>query len=290
MTFLENPYYAVKRQLKLARWEMRRQAVARQYGAETLASMPVVLGNAIPKAGSHLLIQILLGLTKIGPFINPGFPPVNRDEANRKLTDEQIVKNIQRMQGGDIGYAYLDCKPPFDELLTQPGMAAIFIYRDPRDVVLSEIKYAADIQTKHDLHVYFNQTLTSDEERLNFVIGGSPLPHLPYTGVRKRFLGYIGWLEKPVLSLRFEDLVQRDQAAYDRLLDYLAGFDFKLTMPRQEAIQTLIDSITPKKSGTFRKGKPGGWKETFSEANKKLFKQEAGDILIQLGYEKDMDW
>jgi len=283
-------YVNVKQRLKTVRWQFRRWAVARQYGAETLAAMPVVLGNAIPKSGSHLLIQILLGLTKIGPFVNPGFPPINRDEANRKMNQIQMVKRIKQMSGGDIGYSYLDCAPPYIDLLTAPQMAAIFIYRDPRDVVVSEIKYAADIQTKHDLHPYFNETLTLDEDRLKFVIRGSHLPDLPYSGVRERFTSYIGWLEQPVLSLRFEDLVLRNEAAYHSLLDYLAGYGFTPAVSRQEAIQVLMDSIAPKKSGTFRKGQPGGWKDVFTEANKALFKQEAGDILIRLGYEDDMEW
>jgi hypothetical protein len=283
-------YYWFKHQLKIVRWQYRRMDVARRYGAKTLAGMPVVLGNAIPKAGSHLLIQILLGLPKIGPFVNPGFPPINRDEANRKMDQARMVANIQHMRPGDIGYSYLSCVSPYVDLLTAPGMAAIFIYRDPRDVVVSEIKYAADIQTRHDLHHYFNDVLVSDEERLNFVIRGSHLPDLPYTGVRKRFHSFIGWLDQPVLSLRFEDLVLKQRPAFHSLLDYLAGYGFTPSMPVEQAVDVLIDSITPKKSGTFRKGQPGGWKDVFSEENKALFKQEAGDILIHLGYEKDMEW
>ena len=283
-------YVNAKHSLKTVRWHYRRWLVARQYGAETLAAMPSVLGNAIPKSGSHLLIQILMGLTKIGPFVNPGFPPINRDEVNRKMDQAVMVKKLQRMRSGDISYSYLDCSPPYIDLLTAPGMAAIFIYRDPRDVVVSEIKYAADIQTRHDLHTYFNEVLTSDEDRLNFVIRGSHLPELPYNGVRTRFFSYMGWLDQPILSLRFEDLVLRHEEAYHNLLDYLAEYDFTPSVSRQEAVQVLMDSIAPKKSGTFRKGKPGGWKEVFTESNKTLFKQEAGDILIRLGYEKDMDW
>ena len=283
-------YYSLKHQLKKVRWQLRRQQVARQFGKDQLAAMPAVLGNAIPKSGSHLLIQVLLGLPKIGPFVDPGFPPVNRDEANKKMDQAQIVQNIQGMRSGDIGYAYLHCVPPYTELLTAPGMAAIFIYRDPRDVVVSEIKYAADIQTNHDLHHYFSQELTTDEERLNFVIRGSHLPELPYTGVRARFHKYIGWLEQPILSVRFEDLVLKRVTAFEAILDYLAGYGFTPQVSRQEAVQVLIDSITPKKSGTFRKGQPGGWKDVFTEENKALFKEQAGDILIQLGYEKDNNW
>ena len=49
---------------------------------------PSVLGNAMPKSGSHLINQVVQGLTRLGPFVNPGFPPVNRDEVNEKLPDD----------------------------------------------------------------------------------------------------------------------------------------------------------------------------------------------------------
>jgi len=46
-------YYRVKHRLKVLRWEARRARTARRYGAETLSTAPIVLGNSIPKAGSH---------------------------------------------------------------------------------------------------------------------------------------------------------------------------------------------------------------------------------------------
>jgi hypothetical protein len=285
-----NWLYRIKRQLKLLRWEYRRRKTASRFGSDWLRAMPVVLGNAIPKSGSHLLIQVLLGLTKLGPFVDPGFPPINRDEANHKLDQAGMVANINQMRPGDVGYSYLGCEPPFIDLLTTPGVATVFMYRDPRDVVVSEIKYAADIQRNHDLHHYFSQELTTDEARLNFVIAGSPLPDLPYSGVRKRFHKYIGWLEQPVLSLRFEDVVLKRMVPFEALLDHLEGYGFTPAVPRPKAVETLMASIEPGKSGTFRKGQPGNWKKVFTQANKNLFKQEAGDILIQLGYEQDMDW
>jgi len=43
-------------------------------------------------------------------------------------------------------------------------------------------------------------------------------------------------------------------------------------------------------TSTFRKGKIGSWKEGFSLKNKNNFKKHCGDLLIQLGYEKDKNW
>ena len=87
-------YYHLKRVLKLGRLELRRYWATRRWGEDALQRAPRVFGNAMPKAGSHLLIQILWGLTEVGPFVNPGFPPVNRFEDNSHLPKEVILKNL----------------------------------------------------------------------------------------------------------------------------------------------------------------------------------------------------
>jgi hypothetical protein len=74
------------------------------------------------------------------------------------------------------------------------------------------------------------------------------------------------------------------------LLDYLETFSVQWTVSRTEAIAALQTKLQPSRSGTFRKGQPGNWKEHFTDANKKLFKEVTGDLLIRLGCEKDMNW
>jgi hypothetical protein len=80
------------------------------------------------------------------------------------------------------------------------------------------------------------------------------------------------------------------EASFGRLLKYLGERGMRLKVSREMAIQALKSSIAPQKSGTFRKGKPGGWQEHFTVKNKQVFKEIAGDLLIQMGYEKDLDW
>ena len=57
-----------------------------------------------------------------------------------------------------------------------------------------------------------------------------------------------------------------------------------------EAIEALKSAIAPNKSGTFRKGKPGNWREHFTENNISRFKDATVDLLLRLGYERDSDW
>ena len=55
-------------------------------------------------------------------------------------------------------------------------------------------------------------------------------------------------------------------------------------------LDSLESSINPTKSPTFRSGKTGEWKQYFTNEHKKVFKAIAGDLLVQLGYEKNYDW
>ena len=283
--------YKLKEQLKILRWQGRRAAVAMRWGGKALQAAPAVLGNAMPKSGSHLIIQVLQGLTRIGPFVNPGFPPVNRSEDNSKQPDSFVLSSIERMRPGDIAYGYVHAREPFISALCRPGRATIFVYRDPRDMVVSHVFYATQMHAGHGMHRYYNETLKTMEERIHAAIQGVEEPGSELSPVRKKYANYLGWLEQPqVLCLRFEDLILQRQQALGRILDYLAQRGFTPQVERPQAIAALAQAIAPKKSGTFRKGKPGNWEEHFSEANKAFFKETTGDLLVQLGYEANNEW
>jgi sulfotransferase 6B1 len=284
-------YYATKHWLKVARWRARRLAASARYGSNRLNATPSVLGNAMPKSGSHLIIQVLQGLPDLGPFVNPGFPPVNRDEENRKLGHEAVLENIQRMLPGDIAYGYVGADAEYVSALTQPGRAMVFVYRDPRDMVVSHVFYATEMNKEHGMHRYYTETLTTMEERLNAAIQGVDEPGSELSSVRQRWDHYMGWLTTPgVLCLRFEDLILDRETALGQILDYLQTRSFSPQPERARAVQTLSQAILPHKSGTFRKGKPGNWKEHFTESNIRLFKEQTGSLLVDLGYEKDESW
>jgi len=282
-------YFTAKRGIKLIRWQARRVSCASKWGRARLANAPIVFGNAMPKSGSHLLTQILGGLTVLGPFVDPGFPPVNRSEANKPLSNQAIQTGLQAMRPGDIRYGYLNAREPYISLLTSPDWGTFFIYRDPRDMLVSHVFYATNMYRGHGMHRYYMEVLTSMEERLNAAIEGVADPAL--SSVRQRYDGYIAWLDRPeVFSLRFEDLILDRDAALGRMLDHLAGRGFRPTLDRLHAIEILKDGIAPHKSGTFRKGQPGNWREHFTDDNKIRFKEVAGDLLIRLGYEQSNDW
>ncbi len=278
-------YYPTKRLLKTFRYHLRRARAARKWGAGNLRAMPAVLGNAMPKSGSHLLIQVLEGLTEIGPFVNPGFPPVNRYEDNRKLPAARVLAEIRAMRPGDIRYGYLHAEEPWISAVTGPGRAALFVYRDPRDWVISQIFYATDMHAGHMLHAYY-RSLPDMEARINAAIEGVDAAGVRAPSVLERYSHYLGWLEVPgVLCLKFEELIGNRELGIGKILDYLAAFGFHPALDRQAAIEVLARGIAPRKSGTFRKGKPGEWREHFTRANLARFEAVAGELVRRLGYE-----
>jgi len=280
----------VKKAIKYQRWRLRRLAVQQKYGKQLSQSVPVIFGNSLPKAGSHLLIQILWGMAKLGPFVINGMSSVNRDEFNRNVSVERILDNIKQLKPGDISYGKLNCKEPFIEPLTRPGMATIYMFRDPRDVAVSVIRYATEMHLEHGLNKHFTEVLKRDEERLRFVITGSDIPSLPYKSIYTRYKNHIGWLDQPVLCIKFEDMIEDRRNTLGRVLDFVAEKGYTPSVSRQDAVAVLEKAIQPKRSGTFRKGKTGEWRTVFSPAIKQLFKDTTGDLLLQLGYEQDADW
>ncbi len=273
----------------MLRWRARRALAARTWGAAELVRMPIVIGNAMPKSGSHLLIQVLLGLTKIGPFVDPGLPPLTRSAGNHNLPEQAVLANLHRLAPGDIAYAYLHAREPYLSELGRPNVAAFFIYRDPRDVIVSQIFYALEMHKGHGMHRYYTEELKTMEERINAAINGVQTAAAQLSPIRAKYEHYLGWLKQDsVLSLRFDDLILDRQAALTSILDHLAARGFSSQPPR--ALAALEAAIAPRASGTFRKGQPGEWKQHFTDQNKQAFKAATGDLLQTLGYEKDAKW
>lgn len=286
------PLFArIKQPLKKLRWRLRRVQKASLWGRAVLSRLPIVIGNAMPKSGSHLLIQVLLGLTKIGPFVDPGMPPITRSATNQNLSQLETLENLHHLMPGDIVYSYLHAREPYIAELARPGVAAFFIYRDPRDLIISHIFYATEMHPKHGMREYYTQKLSSMEQRINAAIQGVQEGDIQFSSIGAKYQNYLGWLDQSsVLSVRFEDLMLARHESLNRILDHIAARGFEPIIPRDQVIDILASSIAPRASGTFRRGQPGEWRDHFTAENKRVFKSVTGDLLERLGYERDHLW
>jgi hypothetical protein len=201
------------------------------------------------------------------------------------------MANLRRLQPGDIAYCYLPAREPYWAALTRPGVAAFFVYRDPRDVIISQIFYATQMHKKHGMHSYYTQKLSTMEERIDAAIQGVQEPGAQLSPIRAKYEKYLGWLDQSaVLSLRFEDLILKRNETLGQIFDHLAAHGFTPSIGREQAVTSLASAIAPRASGTFRRGQPGEWREHFTEANKRTFKTATGDLLQRLGYESNPQW
>jgi hypothetical protein len=277
---------------RLARRQLRRWVVMIRWRT-VLAGGPVLFANSFPKSGTHLLTQVLQGFPHIGPAVDSGLPAVITfaGDTGRARPLEAILTDLARFQPGDVGYGHLHATPQVTAHLRQPGFAAYFILRDPRDVVVSHVHYVAEMEPGHIHHRYYTEQLHSFDERLRASILGLPHPEIPFPDLRLRFEPYLGWLELPeVLTLRFEDFLADRRGSLGQVLDHAVRRGFTLQVKPERALEILEEGINPSRSPTFRSGKAGGWVKHFTPELITLFKDVTGDLLIRLGYETGQDW
>ena len=252
---------------------------------------PPIFGNSKPKSGSHLLLQILNGFTKIMPYRYVDADPIRTiEKEGRRKAKEEILDELKRVPTGVIGWGYLEATEENASFLTAAGRVNYFIYRDPRDMLVSQVFFATDMHGEHGMHAYYN-SLPDVAARLKVAITGIDRDGLYMVNVRQRYEGVFQWLEqKNIMCICFEDLIGNRDDTLNAMLDEVEKTGYEIPTSREKALSVLAKAIQPKKSHTFRSGKTGGWKEHFTVGHRELFKDVAGDLLVRLGYEKNNDW
>ena len=253
--------------------------------------LPVLLGISFPKSGTHLLDQILLGFSKVAPYSKRlhSFYAEYEGESGQKREPERALAWLDSLRPRDIASAHLFARIEAVRRVTSSKFVPYFIFRDPRDVVVSHVFYVTDMEARHVHHQYY-ASLPDFNARLQVSILGRSNADVEFPDIATRFTPYLGWLDcTEVLSIHFEDLINARVETLSRIMDHLLG-RVSLSAQRQLILDSLESSINPKRSPTFRSGKTGEWRNHFTDTHKKIFKDVAGDLLIRLGYEKNNDW
>ena len=255
------------------------------------ADLPILLGISFPKSGTHLLDQILLGFSNVAPFSKRlhSFYAEYEGDSGVKHKPAQALAWLDALRPCDVASAHLFARPEAVSRVCSTKFAPYFIFRDPRDVVVSHVFYVTDMEARHVHHEYY-QSLPDFNARLMVSILGRPDADIEFLNIADRFTPYLDWLDHPgLLTIHFEDLIHNRTATLTQIMEHLLA-RAPLAVTRQSILDSLETSINPKKSPTFRSGKTGEWKKYFTEQHKKAFKDAAGDLLVKLGYEEDGDW
>ncbi|NWG08289.1 MAG: sulfotransferase domain-containing protein [Chloroflexi bacterium] len=156
-------------------------------------------------------------------------------------------------------------------LLQRLGMLRItYIYRDPRDAMLSAFEYGQRALQKGRPNAFSH--LTDFDKSLAFI--------MDYVRIWDRWMG-----EKDVLTARYEDLLMN----YDHEVNRLVGFlDLNGDSPE---VQKVTASYRPgaaegQQGLHFYKGKIGRFRESYSAQEQAMLKEKLGPYLPRMGYEE----
>lgn len=242
-------------------------------------TLPKVFANSVPKSGTNLLMQVILGI--------PGIT------LTRDFYDDTIL-GIAGTQPGEMAYGHVAYSPQIDQWLRANQIKHVFIYRDLRDVIVSMTHFIQDKFHQHPLYPYFTDQHKSWDEQILALIQGVHEDAIDYPSLYDEYRQIYDWVRIPqVCCVRYEDLVRDAESRYltvERMTDFLfANIRWKKSQ-RELFINRMIQNINPSQSWTFREGKIGGWRLEFSSVHKEAFKHRTADLLIDLGYEQDNDW
>lgn len=217
------------------------------------------------------------------PIYRPGINFIPDDEKNLLLLDEFPSQKL-------ITPLYITYDK-FQRIDLKKEDRVFFVMRDPRDLVISDY---FSIKFSHGANPYIikkrKELLAISEEE----------------GIQERIENFNTYLDclaswtkskdPRVMLVKYEDLfVYKQEETFTKLFKHLE-------IPiDQTKLKSLLQKYTFKKiSGRekgkedtkshYRSGTHGDWEKYFNQNHKDSFKNIAGQLIIDLGYEKDLNW
>jgi hypothetical protein len=243
-----------------------------------------VLVNGSPKTGTTWMLKMVESL--------PGYHTVGNFDGE--------ISRYRDVQPGEVVHGHDWYTPELAEILAGSDVRAILMVRDPRDQLVSRVFHILRV-TSHAWHQDL-KSLSLDDALL-LLIEGRDDQGLP--GMRTMIELTQSWLvgAADVVCIRYEELLAETDREFRRVLKHL----------RISAPDSLVQSIVSRnqfermtngrkfwkqgrKQGQadpnshFRKGITGDWKNHLKAIHVQKFKEVAGDKLIELGYEQDLNW
>ena len=168
------------------------------------------------------------------------------------------------------------------EVARRPELAAVshrvYVLRDGRDVLDSLAHHVVRPALRRLHPEYRHETAAAVRADL-------PL----FTRYARRWAEHVGSYLKQrdlFLALRLEDLIADPEGQVARVAEHLG----LAVEPAALAPALSFAALAPGAPGHLRRGRPGGWREAFGPAQRRAFREVAGEALVALGYERDGTW
>lgn len=254
--------------------------------------------NGLPKSGLHLLDSMVKPMVRpmppdplhphnwLGTFLHHSFTGQwNEDWGPFKW-------KVSRLAQGHYFRGHVGWREDVAEFLEGCGIAMVFIYRDLRDVAVSQSYHVVsrnDDKYKHADKSFYRK-MGGHDAVLKAVIEGIG----PYIGVVERWEQFAGWLDEDwVLSVQFEDALDDPKGVAEWIVQYgykrtaaIHHHEIEFGDEIHELVRKMAGGVGLQSSATFRKGTAGQWRDEFKAEHLEAFEAAGGnEWLKKLGYE-----
>lgn len=243
-------------------------------------SQNVVFIAGLPKSGSTWLRDMFCTLP--GFY---GFQPDHITPTNYDLRDDTFRAYDHLLA---VLHLHTRWSPENERVLRSEGLRYAIIYRDIRDAAVSWYFFASKIRSTH----YLRDSVAhlSFDEGLDYYID--------------HFLASeVNWIRDwrqhrdPAMSVEitYEKLRADTLGLFGDACRFICG-DVPAAVIEHAVARNSFERVSGRKPGQedqksfARKGISGDWRNHFNEKHKARFKDIAGDLLIELGYETDNNW
>lgn len=259
--------------------------------------------NGFPKSGLHLLAQMMYPIAYqmpkdwleapwVGMFQKQSF-------SDERAPTNQITFGLARIADGYYMKGHCGYDKILEEYINYAGLIHLFIYRDLRDVAVSQAYHILNADGITLMHP--NQKMYMDlggfDEILSAVIQGIDI----YPGVVHRWEQYAGWLDVDwTLCIKYSVIRNKPAIVSRVIIDHTVSRLTKILRVGakldEEKIKRVVVAMSQSgkmrsQSPTFRKGQVGSWKEHFTDKHVEQFKEtDQANWLLKLGFEKELDW
>lgn len=266
----------------------------------------------IPKSGTHLLNKCIK-LLQDKNVRNGHYKHKSEDGKKKcvKITKEFFIESqesrfLDRVVEKSRTSKNSSGKPPLsfhlaynsqrEQFVTRYTNSAFFMIRDPRDQLISLMNWVCDRSKVGtvDFDDMLLDLIDGKQRKEVYSVRMNDVCNMMWTfGLAEYYKFYLPWMTaSSIYTVRFENLVGAQGGGSDELqAQEIRNIARHLQMaPLSDAKIKKIANNLFGKTNTFKSGQIGSWKRYFTQEHKAAFKQAAGQLLIDLGYEKDMNW
>ncbi len=240
--------------------------------------------HSIPKCGTHFLQNVVTELT--------GKPTFTSEEPfSDKLEASEKFDQILRFN--------LPFDPDKAHELSHKRYKLICIIRDPRDALVSLIVYLRTYEGQGVKRDFFCVEPEFDSLTFDQQLDSVMTSEKKFGNFFSLYQSRIHWHRLPfAYGVKYENLVGSKGGGNDLLqLEEIVNIAEHINFPIKPKKAREIAAKIYHSSGTviidgkvFHHAKIGSWKRFLKPRHKEIFKKVFGNILIELGYEKDLNW